>query len=221
MARFMLRVIFASIALVCSLYKVSAEASSDSVNIVIAMDQSGSMFDNNPSHNEITRDGLLVFLSEYELKTCVEVSMTYFGWGVLQTKPVVTAFKAAGAGGHFAVDITTVNFVNLSSTITSAGITSAIALVGERQATENIIILITDGIPDNSGATHIYSPQLVPSEIRFAAITLGNSSVKKFIRDNVLRPDDQSFHVGNAREFERAFGTILDSLPVLNTPCIG
>lgn len=221
MARFMLRVIFAAIALVCSLYKVSAEATSDSVNIVIAMDQSGSMFENNPSHNEITRDGLLVFLSSYELKTCVAVSMTYFGWGVQQTKPVVAAFKAAGAGGHFAVDITKVNFVNLSSTVTSGGISRAIGLIGERQATESIIILVTDGLPDNSGATHIYSPELVPSEIRFAVITLGTSSVMKFVRDNVLRPDDQSFQVGNAQEFERAFGTILDSLPVLNTPCIG
>lgn len=221
MARFMLRVIFTSIALVCSLQKVSAEAAKDSVNIVIAMDQSGSMFENNPSHNEITRDGLLVFLSDYELRTCVEVSMTYFGWGVQQTKPVVAAFKAAGAGGRFAVDITKVNFINLSSTITSAGITNALALVGEGQATENIIILITDGLPDNSGVTHIYSPQLVPNEIRFAVITLGNDSVQQFMRDTVLRPDDQSFHVGSAREFERAFGTILDSLPVLNTPCIG
>ena len=217
----MLRVIFAVIALICSFNQALTETPRDTVRIIFAMDQSHSMFDNNKIHNEASGEGLLVFLSNFQVTTCAEVTVDYFGWGSRTTEPIPVALKAQQSGGQFAALVSDINQQDLNSTLPSLALITAKERLEQSRADEQLIIFVTDGMPNNSMDEKIVLSGLIPEEVHLAAITFGTDTVETYVQEKILRPGDLGFHVKSASDFENALTHILKSLPILNTPCTG
>lgn len=199
----------------------------DSTYVIIANDQSSSMFyaineRKSLSHNAQATEGLIRFFSSYRNNSCSVVNIELLPWGTLPGTPVRVALGIGADAGEFVTSILDVSEVSLSKTDTELGLRAAVDHLEDNQASHKILIVITDGIPDNHSIDDPLSTT-IPSDVEVYIISLGSPDVQKYFQRHVLPAAYRanSYHVSAAKELEVAFALIFAEIAKQQTPCLG
>ncbi len=212
---------------VCSLTagKVTPVFADDRIYVIIASDQSFSMFTKykEPSHNEMEITALSNVLSNYENQYCTPVSIEYLPWGGVRTNPTVDIELAAGVRGDlFTKALLLGSATQLRETIPELGIRTAVAELNKNTADYKVLVFITNGTPSTS-FTDVLLASLIPDDVLVYTISIGDSDVKEYVEENIL-PASQaanSYQANQTIEFERIFNEIFTKIGTLQSACTG
>lgn len=168
----------------CSLFfttclntNAAADGLTDDVQIVIAADQSLSMY-RSPAHINMQTQALHEFFTHLPV-TCAKIQVTYIGWGETATPNLQASLTAKGSAAHFADDIYWYSFFQLGGTDHLLGLLHAVAVLDDT-ATKQIIIFTTDEFSLDTSGYGIKA--VIPARVGFYGIAIGNDSVFKYVQ---------------------------------------
>ncbi|MBY0310371.1 VWA domain-containing protein [Patescibacteria group bacterium] len=174
----------------------SIRAEDSTALIVIAADQSESMFQS--EHSDIQREALITAFANY-IVDCNNLQVDYIAWGATTAEPVSARLFNQAAVVDYAQALWPVSHRILETTNHSLGLQAAINQLTASSAQKKVLIFTTDGVsnePTNWGLG-----RTIPSDIKVFTISLGSKEISDFVVKNIQpAAGGVHFHANNADE---------------------
>ncbi len=189
--------IFILVTTVLTMFSVTtAHAEEEPALIVIAADQSESMFDSN--HVDIQREALITAFANYVVD-CNNLEVRYIAWGGTVAPPVTAKLTNQEAVIAYANALWPVTHAMLKTTDHSLGVTAAVDQLVASKAKHKVLVFTTDGVSNEPRNWGLGSQ--IPSDVTVFTISLGTTEVSNFVMKNI-QPSarGEHFHADNAEE---------------------
>jgi len=188
-----------------TMFSTSASRAEDNALVVIAADQSNSMFDS--GHVNIQREALITAFANY-LVDCNNLEVRYIAWGGEAIAPVSAKLTDQAAVIDYANRLWPVSHAILQSTNHHRGVEAALKQLNASDAKQKVLIFTTDGLsnePDNWNLG-----RKIPADVLVFTISLGSREISDFVSKNIQpATGGKHYHANNADEltarFEEAF----------------
>jgi von Willebrand factor type A domain len=182
-----------------------AQADENFALVVIAADQSESMFDTN--HVDIMREAVITALSNYVVD-CNNLQVDYIAWGASVEEPVSMRLTDQEAIDDYMLALWPESHKILNTTDHSLGISASVSQFTASKADKKVLIFVTDGVSNETRNFNL--EQIIPADVIVYTISLGPADVSTFVVDNIQpATGGVHFHANNTDQFigslERAF----------------
>lgn len=164
--------------------------------IVIAADQSESMFDS--KHVEIQREALITAFANYVVD-CNNLEVRYIAWGGSVAPPVTAKLINQEAVIDYANSLWPVTHAMLKTTDHSLGVAAAVDQLEASKAKHKVLVFTTDGVSNEPRNWGLGSQ--IPRDVTVFTISLGTTEVSNFVVKNIQpSTGGEHFHADNADE---------------------
>ncbi len=174
-----------------------AQADENFALIVIAADQSESMFESD--HIEIVREALITAFANYVVD-CNKLQVDYIAWGGSVEKPLSTRLTDQEAVADYAIALWPESHKMLQTTDHSLGIYASVRQFNASKASKKVLVFITDGVSNETRNFNL--EQIIPADVIVYSISLGPADVSTFVVDNIQpTTGGVHFHANNTDQF--------------------
>ncbi|MBY0537799.1 VWA domain-containing protein [Patescibacteria group bacterium] len=189
-------------------------ADENSALIVIAADQSDSMFTSD--HVVIQREALITAFANYVVD-CNNLEINYIAWGDRAKESLNARLINQDAVADYALALWPVSHSRMLSANHSEGIRAAVKQLTASNAEQKVLIFTTDGVSNEP--TNWDLGKTIPADVLVYTISLGPMEVSNFVEKNIQpATGGVHFHANNADELtaklEEAFAAAKTQLCV-------